>query len=238
MSEGGQQPDTAMIMARFGHCIIRRGTLLYRGHPSVHFDSCMFFALRYGIAAHFNGQPDVQVWQTSVDIEVLFAVDSVDRVARGVSALPELYKMALPDVVGEVDDLAIKLHSNPRRADFVLALNNDWGIDGWLSSLEGWQELEICLFSNEHMVLLETVADGQVKYPLHSLHGLSIFPSEEFFARSYRRINGGLMDSASIDMARKKYQRHIQDIRDDDRERIGHENHPDTYIDLRTKLNI
>ena len=222
----------------FGHCIIPKDTLLYRGHTDTLFQDCMFFALKFWVAGAFNNS--VQVWRVTREIEILFLVESVDYRSWTESAIPRLYKTVFPHEVSDsYDDLDIKHRNIEIRNRFIKKLSSDYSLTGWLTSLEGAIDLEICLFKENQVELKEIVNKGSKKYYRDSLKQIDIFPSQDFYKNTYDKlINKSQMGLDKTEIW-NKYQEHMTDM-----VKEGAKNKNDIVINrecfsnLRTRLEI
>jgi hypothetical protein len=186
----------------YGYCIIPKGTLLYRGHTEA-IQDCMFFATKKWVAGAFYEQ--VQIWKTRNDIEVLFLVDSLDERSWAKSAIPQLYQVLFPEEKSiDLTDLDIKHRNSDRLNKLVHELFVGHEISGWLSSIEGKVEMEVCLFDKEtnesHLQLLTIVDRNDVSHFKDSLNSIHVFPSPSFYDRSIQKfIERGSVFSNSQD---------------------------------------
>lgn len=222
----------------FGYCVIPKDTLLYRGHTDKEFKDCMFFALKFWVARAFNRS--VQVWRTTKEIEILFLVESVDFRSWTESAIPRLFKTIFPDEASNnYDDLDIKHHNIQRRNKLIRKLNSDFGLTGWLTSLEGAIELEICLFEGTQIELCEIVNEDSENYFKDSLKQIDVFPTEDFYARTYDKIRNRSKERLDRIEIWNNYQKHMNEMI---KEGTKNENeiirNRECFSDLRTRLEI
>ena len=110
------------------------------------------------------------------------------------SSITDIYKEYYPSENG-LNDLDIKHRDHHKRDKLIDKLKNE-NIMGWLSSLEGKVDLEICLFPDkrvfDQLMELETVIDkGNDKFDyLNALDGIDLNPSEQFFTQTKDNLKG------------------------------------------------
>lgn len=170
------------LRSKFGHCFIPEGTILFRGHKERDHNQIMFFGMTPLVAGAFH--ENVQIWKTCTDIEVVFLVESLTERSWAKSAIPALYKVVFP-FSNELTDMAIKHENIALRNAFLHKLNKKYGVAGWLSSLEGSIDLEICLVDcrNENRLVIEmtgTYNDGDEESFKNALRTIKIFPTQTF----------------------------------------------------------
>jgi hypothetical protein len=175
----------------YGHCIIPKNTLLFRGHKDSSVDDCMFFATNQWVAGAFN--ETIQVWKTKTDIQILFLVDYLNDRSWTISAFPQLVNsIFLEDTNSEVDYLDIKQKDINKRNKLVRKLFDEHQISGWLTSVENKVELEVCLFDTQsntnQLEFLETVDRKSKKYLKDSLESISIYPANSFYERTNQEL--------------------------------------------------
>jgi hypothetical protein len=152
----------------------------------------MFFATKQWVARAFA--PQLQVWKTTKEIEIIFLVDYLTSSSKAFSSLPILYKNIFPaDSNLNLTDLDIKHHDILRRNKFVKKLFDEYGISGWFTSLENNGEVEICLFdaqsNSKQLILVDEIFDGEKKiYYKDSLQKLKLFPTKYFFEKTEEKI--------------------------------------------------
>ena len=222
---------------KYGHCVIPKNTLLFRGHKGKSFDDCMFFATKHFVANAFYDK--VQVWKTTTEIKVLFLVEHLNWLSWATSALPSLFNSLFKEESNPgFDDLDIKHWNIARRNKLVRKLFDDYKISGWLTSLENKVELEICLFDNQanskQLAFVQT-SDRNKKINLKdSLEKIKIFPTKNFYVRTteqlnqqastqtdkkdtYKQhklfINAGIKDYLKLGMTRTEAKHHQFDLR-------------------------
>lgn len=176
----------------YGHCIIPKNTLLFRGHSDASLNECMFFATKKWVAGAFN--ENVQIWKTTTDIDVLFLVEYVTYNSWTTSALPQLYKNIFPTESNpNFNDLDIKHWDKNRRDKLVRKLYDEYKISGWLSSLENKVEMEVCLFDKHvnarQLILIDTINRKDKKYFKDSLNRIRILPSKNFYEKSNKKLS-------------------------------------------------
>ncbi len=176
----------------YGHCIIPKNTLLFRGHTDTSFDDCMFFATKEWVAGAFNNQ--VQIWKATTDIQILFLVEYLDDRSWTMSALPKLYNSVFPsDSNPDFDDLNIKHWDINRRNKLGQKLFDEYKISGWLTSLENRVEMEVCLFdkqANENQLqLLGTENAKGNNFYVDSLARIRIIPSSNFYKQTNQKLS-------------------------------------------------
>jgi len=230
------------LKAIYGYCIIPKNTLLFRGNKDTSFDDCMFFATKRFVAKAFDNK--IQVWKTKTDINVLFLVEYLTAMSWAISYLPHLYCGIFPnEIITNLNDLDIKHWDINRRNEFVSKLFEDFKISGWLTSLEGKIELEVCLFnknSNSKQLSFVEITDMKnEKYFKDSLVRIKLFPTSEFYNKTQTTLNN---HSSLISQGRNHYNQyknarnaHIREKAKNDNEKIGLKHF---YYDLRIKLKI
>jgi hypothetical protein len=177
----------ANLFEKFGHCTIPKGTLLFHGTPDNELRDCMFFGLTFFVGGVFHNS--VQVWRVKKDIDVLFLCASVAWVCRVNSSIPKLFNLIFPEQQDQnFNDLDIKHFDHNRRNGFTEELHSKYAIRGWLSSLEGNTELEVCLFKKETVnSFLELVKVHEKKEKIfykNSLRKIKVFPPPTFYNES------------------------------------------------------
>jgi len=222
----------------FGHCVIPKDTLLYRGHSDTLFQDCMFFALKFWVAGAFKNS--IQVWKVTRKIEILFLVESVDHRSWTESAIPRLYKTVFPDEVSDsYDDLDIKQRNIEIRNRFIKKLSLDYSLTGWLTSLEGAIDLEICLFKENQVRLNEILNKDSKKYYLDSLRQIEIFPSQDFYKNTYNKLLNKSQLGLNKTEIWNKYQRHMTDmIKEEAKNKNDIVRNKECFSNLRTRLEI
>lgn len=231
---------TANLKNTFGYCIIPKGTFLYRGHVDEGFQDCMFFALKFWVAGAFNDS--VQVWRTTNEIEIIFLVESVNSRSWTESALPRVYKAVFPDEsLSKYDDLDNKHRDIERRNRLIKTLNSEYGLIGWLTSLEDAIELEICLFyeKGNQIELIEIVNKNSEKYYKDSLNQINIFPTQDFYERTYKRLGCKPDEEINRKEIWNKYQQHMNDlIKEGAMNKDDIIRNQECFSNLRTRLEI
>ncbi len=105
----------------------------------------MFFGTKFFVAESFND--NIQVWQTTTDINVLFLVEYLNSRSWAFSALPRLYANIFNESNStDYNDLDIKHFDISRRNKLIQKLFCDYKVSGWFTSVEGKIEVEVCLF--------------------------------------------------------------------------------------------
>ncbi len=173
------------LLHRYGHSIIPKGTILFRGFNDNSYHDVMFFGLQKYVITRF-GTP--QLWITKEEIKLPFLINEINADSNCKSSIPELYT-ELTDNTG-LNDLEIK-NDYTHRNNFINQLK-ELKTSGWLSSLENKSELEICLFNdNEKKVAFYGYIDeDQNKYNhFNSLSQISIFPSSSFILNATQNLN-------------------------------------------------
>lgn len=226
----------------YGHCIIPKNTLLFRGHPDSSFDDCMFFATKQWVAGAFTDT--IQVWKTQTDIQILFLVAYINDRSWTISALPKLFNSVFPtDSNPDFGDLDIKHWDINRRNKLVQILFDKYKISGWLTSLENRVEIEVCLFekqANENQLqLLDIVDRKSKKYIKDSLHRIRILPSKTF----YEKTNQKLYEQSLILIDEKdhyeRYKRMINAwVKDEIQNGMDKVEAKHYHFNLRTKLKV
>lgn len=172
---------------RFGYCKIPKDTLLFRGHEDTTTLDCMFFSTKQWVASAFNEK--IQVWKTTTEIKILFLVEFLNDRSWAISSLPRLYAEIFPlERNFKLDDLDIKHWNIERRDKLVRELFDKYCINGWLTSIEGKIELEVCLFdrqeNSKQLELIDFNDRKNKKYFKDSLEKIKIFPTKEFYDKS------------------------------------------------------
>jgi hypothetical protein len=219
------------LFEKYGHCIIPKNTILFRGFNDESYDDCMFFGTKYFVAKAFGN--NVQVWRTKKAMKVLFLVKHLNNKGWVISGLPELYKVAFPNENNNsITDLDIKQDIN-RRKPFVQRLLQDYKINGWFSSVEDKIEVEICLFNSdsmkENIELIEPCTNQDSKYFEDSLRKIRIYPSELFYSLTQQNLENTYLDY------KKSIQKWIRKEAKTDKEK---ENLRHYLFDLRLKLKL
>lgn len=178
------------LRSKFGHCLISKGTVLFRGHSESDHKQIMFFGLTPLVAGAFH--ENVQTWRTRADIEVVFLVESLSERSWAKSAIPALYKTIFP-FSDELTDMAIKHENIGLRNVFLGKLNKEFGVAGWFTSLEGSIDLEICLvdcLNNNRLVIekIETHNEGFEQSFKSALRKIKIFPTQAFLKKARNEL--------------------------------------------------
>lgn len=221
----------------YGHCIIPKGTLLFRGHNDNSFKDCMFFATKYWVAKGFSNN-STQVWKTTKDIHVIFLVEFLDNISHTISTLPTLYNRVFSSENNpNFTDLDIKHWDICRRNKLVRKLFDDYKISGWFTSIENNVELEVCLFdtqaNSEQLILIETCGSNNENYFKDSLRKMKLFPTENFYTKTTEQLNSMYEDN--FQLYRKKVNSWIKEAVENGGNKVRAKN---SYYDLRTKLKI
>ena len=184
---------------KYGHCIIPAGTKLYKGGETTNYDGCIFFGLQKYVAAAFqNNSGKIQIWTVKQDIKILFMVQELNHSSWSKSAIVDIYKEYYPSE-NVLNDLDIKHRDHNKRDKLIDKLKNE-NIMGWLSSLEGKVDLEICLFPDkrefDQLMELETVIniDNDKFDYLNALDGIDLNPSEQFFTQTKNKLKDSPFD--------------------------------------------
>jgi len=198
----------------------------------------MFFALKFWVAGAFNNS--VQVWRVTREIEILFLVESVDYRSWTESAIPRLYKTVFPnEASGIYDDLDIKHRNIEIRNRFIKELSSEYSLTGWLTSLEGAIDLEICLFKDNQVELNKIVNKDSKKYYKDSLKQIDIFPSQDFYKKTYDKLLN--KSQAGLDKTEiwNKYQERMTDmIKEEAKNKNDIVRNRECFSNLRTRLEI
>lgn len=220
---------------KYGYCILPRGTLLFRGHTEKKISNTMFFAPNHDIASLFNNS--IQIWRIVHDLKILFLVSHINSNGWCYSAVPELLKSCFPKSLDQdIDEIQIKNENIKLRNKFTYYLYYKCGINGWLSSVEGKIDIEICLLnkiniSNHLTLIAETTAESK-EYYKNSLRKIQIFPAPEFFIRSLLKLKEwGLSYPAYI----KDFNKSLKDDAENDEELIILKNN---RYNIRNKLKL
>lgn len=132
----------------YGYCINHKSTLLFLGHTDTSYRDCLFIAITYSGAGTWNNT--IQIWRTTTNIQVAFAVEYVTETTIGNSALPAIFNSVFPlESVPNFTDLDIKHWNINRRNKIVRKLFNDYRILGWFTSVENNSFNKICLFDKQ-----------------------------------------------------------------------------------------
>ena len=120
-------------------------------------------------------------------------------------------------------------------------LCSKYGLNGWLTSLEGNIELEVCLFylKENQIELNEIVNKDYEKYYKDSLKKINIFPTKDFYERTYKKIRGKYPEKLDKKTIWSNYQQHIIGYIN---EYVNNKNdtirNQEYYSNLRTRLEI
>ena len=198
------------FLEKYGYCILPENTLLYRGHNDSSFQDCMFFSTEFWVATAFH--TSIQVWKTTKEIKLLFLVDHITKRDWSISSIPALYhELFEKEQQPPYSDLDIKDRDLQKRNQFVHQLFHGYQIPGWLSSVEGKCEIEICLFdrnnNSNQLELIEIVNSNDTQYFKDSLQKIKIFPNKEFYEKSMKSI---YEDNPAIESLKKKYRQQIK----------------------------
>mgnify|MGYP006109312005 FL=1 len=179
---------------KYGHCIIPKGTKLFKGGNPDNHDDCIFLGLQKYVATAFkNNSNKVQIWTVKQDIKLLFMVEELNHSSWTKSAIVNIYNEHFPSE-NRLNDLDIKHRDLNKRDKFINKLKKQ-NIIGWLSSLEGRVDLEICLFPDnqefDKVIALETVIDHDNKEfdYINALDRIDIYPSKQFFTQTAAQLN-------------------------------------------------
>ncbi|MEO9871184.1 hypothetical protein [Ekhidna sp.] len=186
-------------VTKYGHAIVPKGTFLVRLGNGFDYRDCIFFSLNT-IAIHSQGNnPTPQVWKVVSDIDLVFMVSYIDRRARAISSIVEIYQNSYP-LETEIDDLDIKQRDFRKREKLVQTLQENQ-IIGWLSSFENNQHLEICLFPdhNDLKSMVKPMESRSVSEfdNYNALNYIEVFPSKQFFLKSKEICGDNTFDSYS-----------------------------------------
>ncbi len=197
----------------YGYCIIPKGTVLYRGHSDNSFKDCMFFATTFSGASIWND--NIQIWKTTTEIEVLFAVEYVDSNTIGISALPAIFNNIYPlESNPNFSDLDIKHWDIERRDKFVNKLFNEYQISGWFTSVENNTFNEVCLFdkqTNSMRIKLHQITNrNDNSYYKDSLQKIKFFLPKEFYERTLKELNKHSTFPLDREETYKKHKRYVR----------------------------
>lgn len=237
------------LFRKYGYCIIPKNTLLYRGFDNAEITECMYFALKFWVAgAPFCNPRDskhIQIWKVKRDIKVIFLVENVNDRAWSKSAIPKIYNDLFPEEFHlNLNDLDIKQKNFKRRDKFTSLLLNMYNITGWLSSIEGNIELEVCLFGKsqlfEYIKLFRLVdEDEEGRYYKNSLKQIKIVPTDRFMKRVKKLLSDYYIKYSKEKYPYKAYLRQRREwlmddlLKGEDEQKIKH----DDYT-IRNKLRI
>lgn len=229
------------LKREFGFCVIPRGTLLYHGtNENVQGKSCMFFGLDFWLASVFH--KTIQVWKVKREIEVIFLCEYVGWSSRTKSSIPRLYKNVFGEHEGELEDLDIKHRDHDRRNRFVAKLSEDFGINGWFSSMEENAELEVCLFGKQFITdnvdLIDVKMKEDTSYYKNSLRDIGVFPTKNFYDKSYSVLEWhyGSTDKDLYRAKHEKWRAMVIDELAESPEEVARQK--ERYFDLRMRLRI
>jgi len=223
------------LFDKYGHCIIPKGTKLYKAGEFTVFDTCMFFGLQKSIATAFqNNSNEVQIWTVKQDIKILFMVLEYTQNSRTKSAIVDIYKGYYPSENG-INDLEIKHFDHSKRNKFIEKLKNE-KIIGWLSSLDDRVDLEVCLFPHEKELdrlieLVKVISNNDTEFEyLNALEKIEIYPSNTFFKQTKKK----LLNSPFSD-----YEKLIgNSIQDEIKQGLTEKQAKHYLLNLRTKLKV
>lgn len=220
---------------KYGHCIIPAGTKLYKGGETTDYDGCIFFGLQKFVAQAFqNNSGKIQIWSVKRDIKLLFLVKELNHLSWAKSSIVDVYRVYYPSESG-LNDVDIKHRDQHKRSKLIDKLK-DKNIIGWLSSLEGKVDLEICLFPEKEelnkLIELETVIDidsNKFDY-LNALDRIDINPGDQFFTQTKDKLKASPFED---------YADLVAEWSNDEIKR-GHtlEEARHYHLNLRTKLKI
>ena len=174
------------LYEKYGYCQIPKDTYLFRSNTDI--GGVLFFATNVVIASSFNKESKlIQIWKTTKEVDVLFMVSNISE-SRGwvKSAIVELYQSFYPNEM-EIDDLEIKQFNFGKRQKLIAEMEKQ-GVNGWFSSLENRVELEICLFTNNNLQLVEKTDDVLIYKQYNVLEKIKINPSVKFYDHTSKNI--------------------------------------------------
>ncbi len=177
-----------------GYVNIPKGTLLYRGHKDSAYNDCMFFATNAFVAGAFDN--NIQIWETTKDIQVLFLVEYLNKYSHAISSLPRLFNTLFPfEPNSSLDDLDIKHWDIDRRNKLIQHLFEKHSIAGWFTSLENMADLEVCLFDSranaQQISLIENTKKVRQNLTIDSLKEFDFFLPQDFYKRTLEVIGEG-----------------------------------------------
>lgn len=220
---------------KYGYCIIPAGTKLYKGGQPNDYTGCIFYGLQKHVAAAFqNNSGKIQIWSVKREIKLLFMVQELNDTSWAKSPIIDIYKEYYPSEK-VLNDLEIKHLDHHKRGKLIDKLKNE-NIMGWLSSLEGKVDLEICLFHDkrefDQLMELEMVINNdndKFDYP-NALDKIAIYPSGQFFSQTKDKLK----DSPYTD-----YEKMFASWKEDEiKQGLTAEQARHYHLNLRTKLKI
>ncbi len=172
----------------------------------------MFFATSHSDAAVWNDT--IQIWRTTIDIQVVFAIDYITVDSIGVSALPAIYNSIFPlDNNQSYTALDIKHWDINRRNKFVRKLFDNYNIFGWFTSFEDNSFNEVCLFdtqTNSKCIKLIGISNcTNKKYYKDSLQRIKFILPKLFYSKTLKELN---KHSAFPNDIEETYKRHKQSV--------------------------
>ena len=202
----------------------------------------MFFATTHSGAAVWNDK--IQIWRTTTDIQVLFAVEYVTYTTIGISALPALFNSLFPlEWDPNFIDLDIKIRDINRRNKFVRKLFDDYQILGWFTSVENNSFNEVCLFdkqtNSEGIKLIGITNRADKQYYKDSLQKLKFFLPQSFYDRTLIELNKHSTFPTDREGTYKKHKRYVNTcIKDYVEKGMSKNEAKHEMISLRTQLKI
>jgi hypothetical protein len=202
----------------------------------------MFFATTHSGAAAWNDT--IQIWRTTNDIQVLFAVEYVTETTIGISALPALFNSVFPlKSDPNFTDLDTKHWDINTRNKFVRKLFDDYQILGWFTSVENNSFNEVCLFdkqtNSERIKLIGITNRSDKQYYKDSLQKLKFFLPQSFYDRTLNELNKHSTFPTDREGTYKKHKRYVNAwIKDYVEKGMSKNEAKHEMISLRTQLKI
>lgn len=128
------------------------------------------------------------MWKTTLDIDILFAVDHIRRDNRVISAITDVYRKTFPEDESHYDDLDVK--HPPRIHTFADILFRN-SINGFFTSEEDKTEVEVCLFYAQATFLITLIDErdaDDLLYFRNSLRRLKFYPSHKFVEKTQTKM--------------------------------------------------
>lgn len=187
--------------------------MLFRGYADSSFKDCTFFATTFTGASAWND--NIQIWKTTTEIEILFAVEYVNSDTIGISALPAIFNSIFPlESDPNFIDLDIKHRNIKRRNKFVNKLFSEYQISGWLTSVENNSFNEVCLFDMQtnsmRIELAEITNHKNKRYYKDSLQKIKFNLPQSFYDRTLKELNKYSIFPIDREATYKNHKRYVR----------------------------
>lgn len=186
------------LLEKYGHCIIRKGTKLYRKGP---WDEELGVYFTFHPSTAFSDSPLcnglTQEWEVICDVELIFLVSYIDSRQFPLSSMGKLYSELTQDTYCG-DDLEIKYRDRQKRSNFVQKLRNN-KLKGWFCSMEDTPPVEAFLLTIDLCVRCtrEFLYKPESMKTRSTLKKVEFYPSKHFWYLSTKSLENSLTLSGS-----------------------------------------